>query len=360
MNVNESSILTKEKSNQQSESKESKKEINNMNINNIPYSSLNINPDLNNKNPENNQKEIEELDEIENLRYKDNRNNNNQNKNQRLDSKDSPIKARFKFSIDMPNVPKQRLHEYLSEDLLNALEISPSIPNLNNDIQNMDINVNETDNIINNPNSLFGFSLYPSNIDNNLDNNINNNLNSFSDFNIQQNNNNEFLQKNNIININNNNEINKNDNNYNINKDLISKINIDNPPMYIPVQMRQKEQKNILNVENANYEIKKNKDEKNIPKNKFDKKINNSKKERKFKKHFEVRVGDWTCSKCSNLNFSFRSKCNRCGLPKGISLQIVNQEEYNQKLNHQMMGGINPHFIYENSINDKSIKYYKK
>ena len=260
----------------------------------------------------------------------------------------------------MPNVPKQRLHEYLNEDLLNALEISPSIPNKNNDIQN--INNNVTDNIINNPNTLFGFSLYPMNNDNNLETNMKNNLDSSSNFNSKQNNhNNEFIQKNDYKNNNNiNNDENNNDviNNI-INKDLIDKINIDKMPAYIPVKMRAKDQKkNIINIDKDNYaKHQKKKDEKNIQKNKFDKKNSNIKKEGKIKRHFEVRVGDWTCSKCSNLNFSFRSKCNRCGLPKEISTQIANQEIYNQNINNLMMSGINPNYIYGNNLN--AINYKK-
>lgn len=39
----------------------------------------------------------------------------------------------------------------------------------------------------------------------------------------------------------------------------------------------------------------------------------------KKKKPFEIREGDWTCFDCHNLNFSFRIKCNRCGLLKEIS-----------------------------------------
>jgi len=59
---------------------------------------------------------------------------NNFNSKKRLDSTDSPIRA--KFSIDLPNVSKQRLHEYLNDDLLNALEYSPQIPTINNDLNN--------------------------------------------------------------------------------------------------------------------------------------------------------------------------------------------------------------------------------
>lgn len=67
------------------------------------------------------------------------------------------------------------------------------------------------------------------------------------------------------------------------------------------------------------------------PHNKFDQKIQPSipmpvvqiQKEgyqyQKKKKPFEIREGDWTCFDCHNLNFSFRIKCNRCGLLKEIS-----------------------------------------
>ena len=81
-------------------------------------------------------------------------------------------------------------------------------------------------------------------------------------------------------------------------------------------------------------------------KNKFDngkKNAQNSKKEGKVKKPFEVRVGDWTCSKCNNLNFSFRNKCNRCGIPKeysdkcksfGVFAVCNNMNDVNKSLNN--------------------------
>ena len=31
---------------------------------------------------------------------------------------------------------------------------------------------------------------------------------------------------------------------------------------------------------------------------------------------FIERPGDWICAKCQNLNFAFRTNCNRCHLPK--------------------------------------------
>ena len=124
-----------------------------------------MNPNRNeNKLTEKINKNIEEKEENDNLGYSKGMNNINFvnfNTKQRLDSTDSPIQAQFKFSIDMPNVPKQRLHEFLNEDLLNAIEQSPNIPNLNSELQN---NKNNSTNVDNNPNNLFGFSLYPQNV----------------------------------------------------------------------------------------------------------------------------------------------------------------------------------------------------
>jgi hypothetical protein len=36
----------------------------------------------------------------------------------------------------------------------------------------------------------------------------------------------------------------------------------------------------------------------------------------KFKKPFIERPGDWICFNCYNLNFAFRTNCNRCHITK--------------------------------------------
>ena len=40
------------------------------------------------------------------------------------------------------------------------------------------------------------------------------------------------------------------------------------------------------------------------------------------KKPFQERAGDWVCSRCRNLNFSFRVVCNRCQLTKKESTKL--------------------------------------
>lgn len=295
----------------------------------------------------------EENEENDNLGYKPDINStnfNNFNTKPRLDSTDSPFQAQFKFSIDMPNVSKQRLHEYLNEDLLNELDVSPNIPKLNSDLQNYK---NEPTNTNNDPNSLFGFSLYspePQNNNNNLDKNNNNfyqEQNFYPNKNWNQSSNPNNNQRNVIYNKN----INFNNYNYNINLRYMQNNNNNapfinslenNPPMFIPKQMRIEEYKPkhrlLINDKNSKYN---NDNEKINKKNKFDsskKNAQNIKKEGKMKKPFELRAGDWTCTQCNNLNFSFRNVCNRCGIPKEISQKLYkdmvgSQQMPNQNLN---------------------------
>ena len=40
---------------------------------------------------------------------------------------------------------------------------------------------------------------------------------------------------------------------------------------------------------------------------------------------FSERAGDWTCLHCQNLNFAFRTQCNRCHLPKEKSESLIFQ-----------------------------------
>ena len=291
---------------------------------------VNINPNENKilsnseKNNEQNgnniQNKEDDMDDSDNLKYKDFMPQNSVPLfNQRLDSSDSPIAAQYKFSIDMPNVSKQRLHEYLNNDLLNALDVSPSISKLNSGLNNNKPQ-NEI-NIDNNPNNLYGFSLYPQA---NNPNNMNQNYN----FQNPINNNNYNFSKD--INYN---YSNGNQNYYqNYNNQFPNLTYNMNVKEFIPTKMRMNEQNNAKDIQIN-------------PKNKFS--SGNKKNKQKGKKYFEVRDGDWRCNQCNNLNFSFRNKCNRCNLPKELSqsLESMNHEMFNQNQQVQMINGMNPNFV---------------
>lgn len=42
---------------------------------------------------------------------------------------------------------------------------------------------------------------------------------------------------------------------------------------------------------------------------------------------FYERTGDWFCNECKNLNFAFRTCCNRCRKPKGKAQEINIDED---------------------------------
>ena len=50
-----------------------------------------------------------------------------------------------------------------------------------------------------------------------------------------------------------------------------------------------------------------------------------NKKINKFKKPFIERPGDWICVNCQNLNFAFRTNCNRCHLTKTENQKYLQQ-----------------------------------
>jgi hypothetical protein len=89
-----------------------------------------------------------------------------------------------KLSIDTPDISKQRLKEFLNEDLLNAIDVSPMVTPKSKlkDAANENNNDNNNENIIHinedlmsgNSNDLFQFSLYNNNSGNNKNENDNN------------------------------------------------------------------------------------------------------------------------------------------------------------------------------------------
>ena len=58
--------------------------------------------------------------------------------------------------------------------------------------------------------------------------------------------------------------------------------------------------------------------DKNQKNNSSNKKYEKKNKSKMMNKSNTVRIGDWTCMYCYNLNFSFRKSCNRCNAPKPI------------------------------------------
>ena len=254
----------------------------------------------------NSQQNHDDLDDIDdNLGFNAQNNNAGSFFRPIIDSSNS-LSFNYKFSIDQPNVTKQRLNEYLNYDLLNELDVSPSVSKRNSGMNNNPQNINNTGD--NNPENLYGFSLYSQPNNQNFGN-----VNNFQNLNAN------FNNFNNPNNINNNYQNIPNNNNYhqNINNHYIT-LN-SNSKAYIPLKYRKKEQNNQAN--NVN-DLK-------INKNTF---ANANKNKQKNKKYFEVRDGDWICCKCNNLNFSFRNKCNRCLLPKklSINMQLTNQNMSNQ------------------------------
>jgi len=102
-----------------------------------------------------------------------------------------------------------------------------------------------------------------------------------------------------------------------------------------------------------------------------------SSNDRKNKKPFMERVGDWVCIKCKNLNFSFRVMCNRCQMTKYESEKLTDQYLINYSnfikfnemiqqrilmnhpinmLNNQrfLLNNINPNFAAENNFINNS------
>lgn len=259
----------------------------------------------------NNPQNRDDLNDIDDNLGFDNQNNNNAGSffRPRIDSSNS-LSLNYKFSIDQPNVPKQRLNEFLNYDLINELEASPNVTKLNSGINDNAQNTNNTGD--NNPKNLYGFSLYSQTNNQNYGN-----TNNFQNINLNYNNsNNQSNINNNYPNIPNDNSI--NNNNYqNFNHQHIT-LN-SNSKAYIPLKYRKNEQNNQAN--NLN----------NIKINKY-KYENANKNNPKNKKYFEMRDGDWICSRCKNLNFAFRNKCNRCSLPKELS---KNNKQINPNMSNQ-------------------------
>ena len=72
-------------------------------------------------------------------------------------------------------------------------------------------------------------------------------------------------------------------------------------------------------------------------------------------KYFSGRTGDWTCNNCRNLNFAFRTVCNRCKLPKPETTEKKEPKGTNEKKKNNCEGNRN-RFLNKNKYKNK--KYY--
>lgn len=282
-----------------------------------------------------------------------------------------------KYSIDNPDILNQRIKEYLNEDLLNAIDSSPLIApknikkdatdennqNNNNEIDNDEniIEISDEDN-----KDLFQFSLYNNQDEKEINNENNDNINETNELNNIKldviNKIEEDQGGGNINIINNINEIEEE------NKIIENQINIKKEEEPQKIKEQEKINENIMEEKSENKENQKEANKKNFyqpqyqyqypfiqfpyvtkpimkttnifgHENKFDgnKKYQLIvplvlKKNVKTKKPFEIREGDWTCSNCNNLNFSFRVKCNRCQITKEESEKNKSKENKEQKI----------------------------
>ena len=237
--------------------------------------------------------------------YNDNMNESDNNRDERDN----------KISIDLTDIKNTKIHNYLNEDLIDAIDKSFDDPKDNQCMSDLSHNENDTNysqNNMSNDNDIYNnYSNMSNNYQNpqNL-NSVHKTISFFPKMNRKKQNDDNNTNINNIkIIINDNNS---EDKNKNIKKlvDYFGGNNLLDAPIYIPhkfksLKFNQKPSDigdNTYNNNNTN----------NITENNNDTEI----KEEKCKKPFEIREGDWTCEFCYNLNFSFRTKCNRCGLIK--------------------------------------------
>ena len=251
--------------------------------------------------------------------YEDNENiQKEDNQLKEKEGKDSPLFAKHKNSTDL-NLTEKNLHKFLGEDLINAL---------NNDLVDPEENSDSDSNISNG--YITGSSECTS-------------KSNSPEFSLKF----PKIEKDIDITLSLKNILNQNENDKDMD-DIKEKIKILNDPsftpMIIPPKMNKKFEEEIINKEfkvNDQKDIKK--ETKNNPlKNKFDDNVeplimpSMPNKEGKTKLPLEIRAGDWICNYCNNLNFSFRVKCNRCGLLRKSTSHIIRYNYINNK--YQYMG----------------------
>ena len=305
---------------------ESKQNISEFDNNNFP-NSFNIQNTANKINTSiresSNEKEILINDDQSSTKEK-----HNETYEKQLDMGCSPTNSPHKdlFNMSCNNNSKPKIDNYFNHNLIDT----------NSNIQDIENNFNTNDE------NFFNYSFY---------NNKNNNKNKI--ININNNYKNKLSENNEIKNIQNEVEPKNIPNNYQINDIHNSKSNIEQSfTNYSRIQSIEPFNSNINNrtsffsIENSN---------------------SNFKKKTKHKKQFKVRFGDWICPKCENLNFSFRKKCNRCGLSKD-KIEHNNHSNNNSIQNHEnnineqrpiMFNNININYIFNSNypLNNINIVY---
>ena len=253
------------------------------------------------------------------------------------------------------NMVEKNLHKFFNEDLIKALNndfIASEEKNDSSDFINNNGYNSGSSELSSKENSLESNNKYIKDLKNVNNTNLEQSLNSF---NLDKIPNNLYV---NIDNVNNkvNNENNNNINNIDINinkiikeeninnEDIKNKIKILNDPLFAPImidnqieEIKEKEynkrEKIIKNIENKiNNSLIKNKYDDDVEPVIMVSIINNQEEKTKFPP--EVRIGDWICLYCKNLNFSFRIKCNRCGLLRKSSSNLLKRKIYYNKYNN--------------------------
>ena len=250
------------------------------------------------------------------------------------------------------NMVEKNLHKFFNEDLIKALNndfIASEEKNDSSDFINNNGYNSGSSELSSKENSLQSNNKYIKDLKNVNNTNLERSLNSF---NLDKIPNNLYVNTDNV----NNKVNNENNNNININinkiikeeninnEDIKNKIKILNDPLFAPImidnqieEIKEKEYKKrekiIKNIENKiNNSLIKNKYDDDVEPVIMVSIINNQEEKTKFPP--EVRIGDWICLYCKNLNFSFRIKCNRCGLLRKSSSNLLKRKIYYNKYNN--------------------------
>ena len=280
--------------------------------------------------------------------------------------------SNHKPSIDL-NLTDKKLHEFLNNDLIKALDNDLLGPE-----ENCEMSDSSSTNAYITCSSEFNSPKENIKISKNK-NDINNmNLNTKNCWNENEkdlNDVNKNLSVNKDIIISNENNFN---NTNKENRSIKEKIKLLNDPLLAPIfipkkyndnfeEVKQKEKKSNKKEKNKNKKEKKN----NPFKNKFDDDVepiimlSMANIEEKTKLPSEIRAGDWICLYCNNLNFSFRIKCNRCGLLRKSSAHLFkkryfdntfkNMANYNSNSNEEFNMYLNNNMNYGLDCNSKNL-----